>query len=220
MARRLSLGVGQTAREQAVTERAQRESDVRGLCEQGELPRAVAMALELYGGEIVGFLAATGERDDSVAEIHSELCETLCAELARFAWRSSLRTWMYALARNARHRCRDRARRGDRLVPLSQVPEVVAQPATSLAAYKRSTMKERLAMARARLAIDERELLVLRVDRGLAWADIASILNDGKDGERSEEELARAAAALRKRFERTMEKLKRLFAELAPPQRE
>jgi RNA polymerase sigma-70 factor (ECF subfamily) len=105
-------------------------------------------------------------------------------------------------------------------VPLSQVPEVVAQPATSLAAYKRSTMKERLAMARARLAIDERELLVLRVDRGLAWADIASILKDGKDGERSDEELARAAAALRKRFERTMEKLKRLFAELAPPQRE
>lgn len=220
MARRLSLGVGQTAREQAVTERAQRESEVRGLCEQGELPRAVAVALELYGGEIVGFLAATGERDDSVAEIHSELCETLCAELARFAWRSSLRTWMYVLARNARHRCRDRARRGDRLVPLSQVPEVVAQPATSLAAYKRSTMKERLAMARARLAIDERELLVLRVDRGLAWADIASILKDGRDGERSDEELARAAAALRKRFERTMEKLKRVFAELAPPQRE
>lgn len=217
MMNRLAMSVQpDSARASMIAARERRELEVRGLCERGELPRAVALALELYGAEVMGFLAAACDRHDSVAEIYSELCQSLCEELVGFEWRSSLRTWMYAIARNARHRHHDRRRRADRLVPLSQAPDLPGRAATSVVVYKRTSMKERLALARAQLTVDERELLVLRVDRQLEWAEIAKIVRDGPDDD-SPQMLARASAALRKRFERTIAKLKRIFVELDPP---
>ncbi len=205
----------QTADSPEIVSRSAREAQVRQLCEAGDLRAAVAAALELYGGELNGFLAATSFERDSVAELNAEMCEALCADLARFEWRSSLRTWMYSLARNARLRYQERQRRNEaRQVPLSRVPDPAASPATSVAAYQRTTMKERLAVARAQLEVEERELLVLRVDRGLSWSEIATVLA-GAD----QQDVPRASAALRKRFERTLDKLRRIFDQMAAAQR-
>jgi DNA-binding transcriptional MerR regulator len=52
-------------------------------------------------------------------------------------------------------------------------------------------------------------LLVLRIDRGLSWRDIALILADGS-GTSAAEQLERAAATFRKQLERTKTRLRQL----------
>jgi RNA polymerase sigma-70 factor (ECF subfamily) len=65
--------------------------------------------------------------------------------------------------------------------------------------------RERLDRLRAALDPEERTMLVLRVDKGLPWNEIATVL--ARDGEEA------TPAALRKRFERLKAKLARLALE-------
>ena len=53
-------------------------------------------------------------------------------------------------------------------------------------------------------------LLSLRIDRKLAWNDLARILHDGQEGQLGAEELKRESARLRKQFQATKEKLTEL----------
>jgi RNA polymerase sigma-70 factor (ECF subfamily) len=63
---------------------------------------------------------------------------------------------------------------------------------------------------RRELDDDDQILLVLRVDRNLAWRDIAIVLL----GESARfDEIARKAATLRKQFERVKDRLRSLAAE-------
>jgi RNA polymerase sigma-70 factor (ECF subfamily) len=190
------------------TTNAAREAKIQALCRAGDVRQAVTRAVELYGAELTGFLTATLDRRDGVADVYAEVCELLCVELAGFEWRSSLRTWMYAVARHARLRHEERRRSSEsRQVPISRAPEVPAPPPSRVPDDQRTTMKEQLARARELLATEERELLVLRGDRGWPWTEIASVLGSPA------EEVGRSSAALRKRFERTLEKLRRIFDE-------
>ena len=201
--------VARAAAPEPAVDRTAREAEIRAACAAGDLRGAITASLDLYGNELLGFLAATSDHHDSAADVYAELCEVLCVELVGFEWRSSLRTWMYALARHARLRHEERQRRdAARQVPLSRAPELPVGPASTVALHQRTTMKERLEQARERLAAEERELLVLRVDRGLPWSEIAVVLGTPV------EDVSRVSAALRKRFERTLEKLRAIFDEL------
>ena len=63
---------------------------------------------------------------------------------------------------------------------------------------------------RKQLDPDDQTLLVLRVDRDLAWRDIAIVML----GEAAvDAEVTKKAAALRKQFERVKERLRELAAE-------
>ena len=78
---------------------------------------------------------------------------------------------------------------------------------TTTARFVRTAAKEGVRALRASLSDGERELLLLRVDRGLDWRDIAHLqLPEGAPNE----DLTRHAAALRKRFERTTGRLRAL----------
>ena len=66
--------------------------------------------------------------------------------------------------------------------------------------------RSRFAELRDALPPDERELLILRVDRRLAWTDLARAMHDG-EAEPSADELSRGAARLRKRFQVIKQKL-------------
>ncbi len=79
-----------------------------------------------------------------------------------------------------------------------------ARTVTTTAAFLKSEARDAIARLRAGLDEEERELLFLRVDRGLSFKEIARVLlaSDGED------DLARGAAAARKRFERVKAKLR------------
>lgn len=168
------------------------------------------VALREYGPEILGLLLAVLRNDEDAAEVYAQFCEDLWAGLPRFRWESSLRTWGYVLARHAIHAFRrDPHRR--RRVGLSKHPEleeIEARARTTTLICLRSETKNRIKHLRESLSPDDQMLLILRVDRQMAWNDIAMVMGQGT----ASADLARSVAALRKRFERVKERLRMLVA--------
>jgi RNA polymerase sigma-70 factor (ECF subfamily) len=174
------------------------EREVRALCDVGDHARAATALLRGYGPELYGFIAALhrGDGDDVFGDLSMDLWRGLPA----FRWDSSLRTWAYALARNASHRARRKQRRE---VPLDEaVLELAAEVRTKTKSFLRTEVKSKFAALRAALPVEDQELLILRVDRGLAWNDLAIALADGPL-----DDVTREAARLRKRFSVLKEKL-------------
>lgn len=190
------------------------EEPLRALLEAGDVEEATTLALLRLGPEIGGYLAALARSPDEGADVFSAFAEDLWRGLPGFRFESSLRTWAYVLARRAlyRHR-RDAAQRRARNLPLSvagPASRIAAEVKEATATWQRTEVQDRVRRLRASLDPAERELLLLRIDRGLSWVEIVNVL-DEDDAEPTE--VKRRAAALRKRFERTKEKLKRLAEE-------
>jgi len=193
-----------------VVDRGEREASeraIRGLCEAGDHAGATTAALRAYGVELLGFLRAIAGDHDLAAEAFAELGEDVWKGLAKFRWESSLRSWLYALARNALAQLRrDPRRRRERNLPLSIAPEMAAMVRTVTREIQRTEVKDEFRLLREQLDPEEHEILLLRLDRDLAWKDIARILGGDDD-------LAARAVALRKRFERAKQRLKKLAVE-------
>ena len=185
---------------------------VLALRDQGKHDDAFVLALERFGDEIGGFLAARLYDADRAADAFALFAEDVWRGLPGFRGEASLRTWLYVIARRAAARVvRERARAA-RDVPLSQagaVERMVAELRSATTRWRRTDVKDRLHLLRARLSEEERELLVLRVDRSLSWEEIAGVLEeDGGD----EPARKRRRSALRKRFERLKERIRELAA--------
>jgi RNA polymerase sigma-70 factor, ECF subfamily len=188
-------------------EREARERAIQARCEAGAHPEATTAALQLYGVELLGFLRALAHNHDLASEAFAELGEDVWKGLPKFRWESSLRSWLYQLARNALAQLRrDPRRRLDRNLPLSIAPEMAALVRTMTLEIQRTEVKDEFRVLREQLDPEEHEILLLRLDRGLAWKDIARILG-------GDDQLDARAAALRKRFERAKERLKKLAIE-------
>jgi len=192
-------------------QRAAAEQQIRNLHDAGDTDAATTTAIEVYGAEIFGFLQALARDEDLAAEAFSVFAEDLWKGLPRFRWESSLRTWAYALARNALHRVRrDPARRPGRHIALSQagaISGVAAVVRSVTSPHLRSEVKDAFATLRERLDPDDHALLILRIDRRMSWREIASAMTPDVDDNR---ELDRRAATLRKRFERAKAELRDL----------
>ncbi|MCA9618899.1 MAG: RNA polymerase sigma factor [Myxococcales bacterium] len=190
-----------------VTDEFQREMRRRLVAR--ELEAAATLAIERLGPEIMGFLLSL-TRDETVAgESFSQFCEDLWRGLPGFRGEASVRTWAYTLARHAAYRqLRDPHRR--RGVALSQHPvlaELEERTRTSTLQHLRSEVREAVSRLRDALPPDDRALLVLRIDRGLSFQDIAVVLS----GEPlAAEERKRRATMLRKRLERVKAKLREM----------
>jgi RNA polymerase sigma-70 factor, ECF subfamily len=189
------------------SEREAGERAIHALCKAGAHAEATTAALQMYGVELLGFLRALARSDDLASEAFAELGEDVWKGLPRFRWESSLRSWLYQLARNALAQLRrDPRRRLERNLPLSLAPEMAAVVRTVTLEIQRTEVKDEFRVLREQLDPEEHEILLLRLDRGLAWKDIARILG-------GDDHLEARAAALRKRFERAKERLRKLAIE-------
>ena len=186
------------------------ERAIRQLCEAGDHAEATTAALRAYGVELLGFLRALAGDHDLAAEAFAELGEDVWRGLPRFRWESSLRSWLYALTRNALAQLRrDPRRRRERNLPLSLAPDIAAAVRTVTIDVQRTAVKDEFRVLREQLDPEEHEILLLRLDRGMAWKDIARVIG----GSGGDDDLDARAAALRKRFERAKQRLKKLAIE-------
>ena len=195
------------------TLRTAAENEVRTRLEADDLQGAATIALETYGPELYGFLHALARDDDLAAEAFSTFSEDLWRGLGKFRWESSLRTWSYALARNALWRLRrDPRRRAEHNIPIgdqsSNLAQLAVQVRTTTLPFLRTEVKDELAKLRDELDPDDHALLILRIDRRLSWRDIARAL-PGEGGD-AEADVDKRAATLRKRFERAKSLLRDL----------
>jgi len=187
------------------------EKAVHDACRDGDFELAATAALNGFGGEIFGFLVHRLNSESDAAEVFSDFVEDLWRGLQAFEWRSTVRVWMYVLARNAANRhARSPARRASRNVPLSQAPalcEAALQVRTRTRMHLRSEVKSAVAHLRDALPPDDQLVLSLRIDKGLSWAEIAQVLADGRDV--GAKERSRAAARLRQRFQKIKARLRK-----------
>jgi RNA polymerase sigma-70 factor (ECF subfamily) len=166
--------------------------------------RTVAtLMLEHYGTEIQNFLHSRLRSATNADEAFSMFVEDLWTGLPGFAWRCSPRAWAYTLARNAGNRLqRSPQQRQQRNLSLSEresLSAMIAHARSATQVHVRTDIKDRVRAMRERLEPDDQLLLILRIDKGMPFRELALVMNDGQLADaRIDEEAAR----LRKRFER------------------
>jgi RNA polymerase sigma-70 factor (ECF subfamily) len=190
------------------------EQRIRRHHERGELKEAATAAIEGFGPEILGFLVAVVRDEQLAGEAFAQFCEDLWTGLANFRWESSFRTWTYMVARNAWQRLR-REPHFRKTVALSDVPAISKleqRVRTQRLPRVKSDVNHQVLQLRQSLDPEDQALLILRIDRRMAWNDIGAVMT-GPDEARDDAALARKAAELRTRFERVKDDLKRLARE-------
>jgi RNA polymerase sigma-70 factor (ECF subfamily) len=184
------------------------EPELAALVRERAFDRVATQALDQYGAELYGFLVSLVGNEADAAEVFAQVSEDFWRGLPSFASRCSMRTWLYVLARNAAARFRrspwnhSARRTGD-----ARLDDFVASARTRTQPWLRTDVKDRFRALRESLDPDDRALLILRVDRALAWQDIARVmLGDEVVGEEAQE---REVARLTKRFQLLKEDLRR-----------
>lgn len=184
--------------------REQSEHRIRSLVGAGDVGSAVTGVLRLYGAEVFGFISALVEMPVFAREVYVAVGELLWCGLPRFEWRCDLRTFMYTLARRAL-----RAFRKEHGAPPKPLFQESPRPPSS-GPFRQKAFRGVVAALRKKLAHEERELLILRVDRGLSWRSVA-ISSLGEHA--GDEELAREEKRLRECLARLKEKLAQIARE-------
>lgn len=187
-----------------------RDDELRALIATEDFDRATDETLRLYGPELIGWLCSIFPAEADAHDAFSRMSEELWRSFRRFDGRCSVRTWCYMLARHAASHVRSRPG-SQREVLVSQIPSVVhaVTHVWSTTDRRDARAADIYAEIRRQLDDDDQLLLVLRVDRNLAWRDIAQVT---LDEDASEDDVSRKAATLRKQFERVKEQLRELAA--------
>lgn len=189
-----------------------REACVRAHLECRDHSQATSAALSLYGHEIMRFLLVRMRDREQAEEAFSKFCEDLWQGLPGFAWRSSLRTWLFVMARHAcarqrRWRLQDQKRWADD--PSRDFAEARARVRTQTAPYLRTDAKRRVRALREQLDDDQQTLLVLRLERGLPWRELAMVMGEAPL-DAGDAELNRASARIRTRYQVAKKRLREL----------
>jgi RNA polymerase sigma-70 factor, ECF subfamily len=182
------------------------EAEVARLRTEGRLKEAASLAIESYGPEVFSFLETMLRDHADSGDAFSQACEDLWKGLRRFEGRSSMKTWFYTLARHAASRLR-RSSRHRRLATLSEITDLADRVRTRTRPHMKTEVKVGFAAIRDSLHDEDRMLLVLRVDRGMSWTDVARVMANEDDGS-SDADIARVAARLRKRFQSVKETIR------------
>ncbi|MDQ3264993.1 MAG: sigma-70 family RNA polymerase sigma factor [Myxococcota bacterium] len=189
------------------------EQRIREHAEAARWKEAATVAIEGYGPELLGFVMAVLRNESAASEVFSQLCEDVWSGLEGFRWQSSFRTWAYTIARHATGRyLRSPHLRRNQPLEDDEISKIADRVRSSTLNYLRSGVKEKVQRIRESLEPDDQTLLILRVDRNLAWNEVAQVML-GEDEEHTPQAISRKSAALRKRFERLKEDLKRLARE-------
>jgi RNA polymerase sigma-70 factor (ECF subfamily) len=188
-----------------------RDDELRALIAAGEIDRATDETLRHYGPELIGWLCSIFTAEADAHDAFSRMSEELWVSFRRFDGRCSVRTWCYMLARHAASHVRGRPSTKNEVL-VSEIPSVVhaVTHVWNTTRRREQHASDIYVQIRQQLDDDDQLLLVLRVDRNLAWRDIAHVML-GEDAE--PDEVTRKAATLRKQFERVKDRLRELAAE-------
>ena len=165
--------------------------------DRGDHAGAATAILRGYGPQILSYLTAVLRDEDRAGEAFADFSEDLWRGLPGFERRCPLRAWAYKIARHAALKiAADPYRRRAETLASEGYSRLAAEVRSSTALHLRSESRALLNELRAGLTLDEQTLLVLRIDRKLEWREVAAALDADE-------------AALRKRYERLKEQLRR-----------
>lgn len=183
------------------------EERLSSLLRDHALDELAVLAVETYGAELYGFVIHVVGEPVSAEHVFSRTIEDFWRGMAGFRGGCSVRTWLYKLAHHAsvRHRCSPR-NRAPRAGNSTLAQRVSAH--TRTASWRRADVQTRWDELKREIAPDDRALLVLRVDRGFAWNEIAQVMLSESPEDASAGAVTREAARLRKRFQLLKDQLR------------
>jgi len=166
---------------------------------------AATEAIRGYGPEILGYLRSTCRSPEDAGDVFSQFAEDLWRALPSFRGATTLRAFAYKIAWHAAARFYADAYRRRRKTMRTSMASKLAASVHVESKVELERDSAQLMKIRAELGPEEQTLLVLRLDRGLPWEEIAEVLaEEGKPADQ---------AALRKRFERLKSKIARMARE-------
>jgi len=181
------------------------ETRIRARLDAGDPRGAATEAIRGLGPAVLRYLRAMLRDEDVAADAFSVFAEKLWKGIASFRGESSFRTWAFRLAWNATLDVKDDAwrRKGRRFEPgeASAMAESIRTKSVVRTERQRRVLEE----LRASLSAEDRSLLILRVDQGLSWEEVAQVLAESGAAARPD--------ALMKRYERLKERLGKLARE-------
>lgn len=175
------------------------EDEALDAVRRGDLGGALTVLMDAYGDEIYRHCLAVLGAEASAADVHQTVFVQAFRDIPRFRGQSSLRTWLYAIAR---HRCLDalrskrrwlkrfasRAEPPDRPVP-GQLEEVADSKRRARA----------LAAALGELKPKVRVAVVLRYQEEMSFKEMSEVC--GEEPKTLQARVARAMPVLRRHLE-------------------
>ena len=132
--------------------------------------RAAALLVERHADAVARFAASVGARGD-VQEVVQDTFVRAFASLDSFRGDSTLRTWLFTIARRLLlDRRRSERRRGE---PVEVGEQDAVTEYDALDSLVAEETRSRMSAAMARLSKTQREVFVLRVSEGLSYKEIA-----------------------------------------------
>src|SRR5688500_7054932 len=170
------------------------EEEARAALARGDREGALTVLMLAYGRDLHRHCYQVLRDRDLADDVHQTVFIEAFRDLERFEGRSSMRTWLYGIAR---HRCLDAMKIGARwrrrFVRVEPLPEPADErPRADQALVARGELGA-LVDALGRLQIDARIAVLLRYREGLTFEEIGAVC-----GERAATVQARVARALPK----------------------
>jgi RNA polymerase sigma-70 factor, ECF subfamily len=176
------------------------EERIHELLASGDHRAAATEAIRGFGPSVIRYLRSMLRNEDDAGDAFSRFAEKLWRSLPSFRGECTLRAFCYKIAWSEGEHVRGDAYRKRRVRLRSGIASRLAEAVRASSAARREQRAERFAELRAALEPHEQSLLALRLDQELSWREIAEVL--AAPGEPAPTE-----AAVRKRFERTKDKV-------------
>ncbi len=201
------------SRNEIERKREELEKTLRTRLSEGDRDGVATLVIESYGPEVYSFLVAVHRNDADADDVFALFAEAFWQALPTFAGNSTFRTFAYAIARRLSYRYRrDSARKKKRIHALesSAMSQIVEEVRTRTAVFLRTETRSRLVALRATLPQEDQELLMLRVDRELAWDALVDVMRGDDETPLAADARKREAARLRKRFQLIKDRLREM----------
>ena len=155
------------------------EQDALAALDRGSSAEALTVLMRVYGSAVYRYCRQMVADDDLAQEVHQMTFIQAYEGLARFGRRSSLRTWLFGIAR---HRCLDilkvNRRRRSRFDPLDGAPDLPGPGANVEDRLAERSRGRLLADCLRTLAPRARDALLLRFQQGLSYPEIARLSDE------------------------------------------
>lgn len=154
------------------------ERDIVAAVGAGDLRGAITLLMQRYGHAVYRYCRQMIGDAARADDVHQQVFVAAYQDLARYAGRSSLRSWLFGIAR---HRCLD-AVKGDRRWTDRYKQTTSAEPADPAPTAEVALDDERLTAALARcldtLAPATRMAVLLRYQEGFSYEEMARICRE------------------------------------------
>jgi RNA polymerase sigma-70 factor (ECF subfamily) len=170
----------------------------------GDEAGAAEAALRDHGPAVLRYLRSLLRDPDEADDAFSMFSEQVWKRIGTFRGQGGFEVWLFRIAFREALRLREEGwQRKRRDLPTTEAGRIAAEVRRT-ASVSRERRLDALDRLRASLSFEDQHLLVLRVDHGLSFRDIAVTIDE--DGGLDE-------ATARKRFERAKARLARLAKE-------